>query len=150
MHLSLSNVNNRNTGISVSPCLLHSLQVAEALWPLFDLYIVIYERVLELKIKGINWTKMAYLVSLISCQCLCAIFWPFQYDSSGFPEHFPCFISCYICPQKVGHFSSNSFLCNVNNAVSIKSESRTKDCGPRTGYKKEIKVSGGLRTTGWV
>ena len=46
--------------------------------------------------------------------------------------------------------SSNSFLGNVNNAVSIKSKSRTKDCGPRTGYKSETKVSEGLRTAGWV
>ena len=56
-------------------------------------------------------------------------------------------ISCHVCPRKVGHFSSNSFRCNVNNDVSIKSKSRTKDCGPRTGYKRETKVSGGLRTT---
>ena len=64
-----------------------------------------------------------------------------------FAEHFPRSISCYISPQKVGHFSSNSFRCNVNNEVSIKSESRTKDCRPRTGYKRETKVSGRLRTT---
>ena len=62
-----------------------------------------------------------------------------------FAEHFPRSISCYICPQKVSHFSSNSFRCNVNNEVSIKSESRTMDCGLRTGYKRETKVSGGLR-----
>ena len=39
-----------------------------------------YERVLESKIKGMNWKKMAYLVSSVSCQCLCAVFWPFQRD----------------------------------------------------------------------
>ena len=44
----------------------------------------IYERVLESKIKGMNWKKMAYLVSLVSCQCLCAVFWPFQRDLVGF------------------------------------------------------------------
>ena len=27
------------------------------------------------------------------------------------------------------------------------SDSRTKDCGPRTGYKRETEVSEGLRTT---
>ena len=63
-----------------------------------------------------------------------------------FAEQFPRSISCYICPQKVGHFSSKSFRCNVNNEVSIKSESQTKDCGPRTGYKRETKGSRRLRT----
>ena len=46
----------------------------------------IYERVLESKIKGMNWKKMAYLVSSVSCQCLCAVFWPFQRDLVGFRE----------------------------------------------------------------
>ena len=45
----------------------------------------IYERVLESKIKGRNWgKKMAYLVSSVSCQCLCAVFWPFQRDLVDF------------------------------------------------------------------
>ena len=48
----------------------------------------IYERVLESKIKGRikkkKKKKMAYLVSLVSCQCLCAVFWPFQRDLVGF------------------------------------------------------------------
>ena len=30
---------------------------------------------------------------------------------------------------------------------TMRSESQTKDCGPRTWYKRETKVSGGLRTT---
>ena len=38
--------------------------------------------------------------------------------------------------------------CNVNNAVSIKYNSRTKDFGPRTGYKSVLtKEDYGLRTT---
>ena len=54
----------------------------------------IYERVLESKIKGMNWKKMAYLVSLVSCQCLCAVFWPFQRDLVGF--RFADFLFLYI------------------------------------------------------
>ena len=38
--------------------------------------------------------KMAYLVSLISCQCLCAVFWPFQRDSVGF--RFAVFLSVFL------------------------------------------------------
>ena len=60
----------------------------------------IYERVLESKIKGMNWKKkMAYLVSSVSCQCLCAVFWPFQRDLVGF--RFADFLSIYNLP-KVG------------------------------------------------
>ena len=56
----------------------------------------IYERVLESKIKGMNWKKMAYLVSSVSCQCLCAVFWPFQRDLVGF--RFADFLSIYNLP----------------------------------------------------
>ena len=36
---------------------------------------------------------MAYLVSSVSCQCLCAVFWPFQRDLVGF--RFADFLSIY-------------------------------------------------------
>ena len=45
----------------------------------------IYERVLESKSKGHELNKNGLPCLLgISCQVLCAIFWSFQYDSSGF------------------------------------------------------------------
>ena len=37
--------------------------------------------------------KMAYLVSSVSCQCFCAVFWPFQRDLVGF--RFADFLSIY-------------------------------------------------------
>ena len=72
---------------------------------------------------------------------VCHIFSIFSTIPVGFrfTEHFPRSISCYICPQKVGHFSSNSILSNKlqrKERISIKGLSRTKDCGPRTGYKR--------------
>ena len=53
----------------------------------------IYERVLESKINDINWKKMAYLVSSVSCQCFCAVFWPFQRDLVDF--RFADYLSIY-------------------------------------------------------
>ena len=41
--------------------------------------------------------KMAYLVSSVSCQCLCAVFWPFQRDLVGF--RFADFLSIYNLPK---------------------------------------------------
>ena len=41
--------------------------------------------------------KMAYLVSSVSCQCLCAVFWPFQRDLVGF--RFADFLSIYNLPD---------------------------------------------------
>ena len=38
--------------------------------------------------NAVHWKKMAYLVSSVSCQCLCAVFWPFQRDLMGLKGEF--------------------------------------------------------------
>ena len=78
----------------------------------------IYERVLESKIKGMNWgKKMAYLVSSVSCQCLCAVFWPFQRDLVDF--RFADFLSIYNLP-KVGYCNARLGR-SPNNKTAVNS-----------------------------
>ena len=64
-----------------------------------------------------------------------AILVRFQWVFKGLLNIFLALYPAIYVPKMVGHFRSNSFRCNVG------------DCGPRTGYKRETKVSGGLRTT---
>ena len=70
-----------------------------------------------------------------------------------FAENFPLstrYATIDIYPQNRGQLGSNIVFfeinCNVNNAVIIKHQSQTKNCGPRGGHKVRIRV-GGLWTT---
>ena len=110
---------------------------------------IIYERVFESKIKGMNRTKnglpcLLDILPVLVCHNF-AISVPFQWVLGslniflylyGIHTHTYIYIPKSLVPSVAIVFFEID--CNVNNAVSIKYNSGTEDCGPRTGYKSVL------------